>query len=68
MNIQQKNILLSTIIILLLLEVICQIWLLYVSLNNVMQGLTKIAWPISIASLVLFILSLFVLYILPPEN
>lgn len=68
MNIQQKNILLSTIIVLLLLEVICQIWLLYVSLNNVMQGLTKIAWPISIASLVLFILSLFVLYILPPEN
>lgn len=68
MNIRQKNILLSTLIVLLIFGVMCQIWLLYVSLNNVMQGITEVAWPISIASVILLGLSLLALCLLPPDN
>lgn len=61
----KKGVIMSTLIIVLLINVLLQIWLLYISLNNALEGNTQVAVISFAVSLVLFLVGFFWLYLLP---
>ena len=64
-NTRKLNIILSTIIFILILNVTIQVWLLYAALNNALENNREILIPAFIASAVLFFIGLGMLYFLP---
>lgn len=62
------NAILSTIIFILILNVTIQIWLLYAALNNALDNNKEILIPAFIASLILFLIGIGLLYYLPIGN
>jgi len=62
---QKKNMIMSTLIVVLLINLLIQIWLLYTALNNSLEGHSEVAYSTFIASLILFIASVAWLYFLP---
>jgi len=62
---QKKNMILSTLIAVLLINLLIQIWLLYTALNNALQGHPEVAYSTFVASFVLFIACVIWLYFLP---
>lgn len=67
-NPNKLNAILSTIIFILILNVTIQIWLLYVALNNALDNNKEILIPAFIASLILFLIGVGLLYYLPIGN
>jgi len=67
-NTKKLNIILSTIIFILILNVTIQIWLLYAALNNALENNREILIPAFLASTVLFFIGLGMLYFLPNGN
>jgi uncharacterized BrkB/YihY/UPF0761 family membrane protein len=67
-NPNKLNNILSTLIFILILNVIIQIWLLYASLNNALENNKEILIPAFIASLILFLIGFGWLYYLPSGN
>lgn len=67
-NTRKLNIVLSTIIFILILNVTIQIWLLYAALNNALDNNKEILIPAFIASAVLFFIGLGLMYFLPSGN
>lgn len=67
-NTRKLNIVLSTIIFILILNVTIQIWLLYAALNNALDNNKEILIPAFIASAILFGIGLGLLYFLPIGN
>jgi len=55
----------SMIIVVLLANLLIQIWLLYTALNNALDGHQEVAYSTFIASLVLFLAGTIWLYFLP---
>ena len=64
-NPNKLNAILSTIIFILILNVTIQIWLLYAALNNALDNNKEILIPAFIASLILFLIGIGLLYYLP---
>ncbi|TWP29056.1 hypothetical protein ETU08_04525 [Apibacter muscae] len=64
-NPSRMNTLTSAIIVIFILILALQIWLMYGALNNALDGNHGFAWATFIASLFLFISSLFLLKYLP---
>ncbi|AEW85268.1 hypothetical protein B0A78_04495 [Flavobacterium columnare NBRC 100251 = ATCC 23463] len=64
-NTRKLNAILSTIIFILILNIAIQIWLLYAALNNALDSHKEVLIPAFIASAILFIIGLGVLYFLP---
>lgn len=62
---QKKSMIMSTLIVVLLVNLLIQIWLLYTALNNALDGHPEVAWSTFIASGVLFLASVIWLYFLP---
>lgn len=62
---QKKSMIMSTLIGVLLANLLIQIWLLYTALNNALDGHPEVAYSTFIASTVLFIASVVWLYFLP---
>lgn len=62
---QKKSMIMSTLIGVLLANLLIQIWLLYTALNNALDGHPEVAYSTFIASFVLFIASVVWLYFLP---
>jgi len=58
----------SSLIFILILNITIQIWLLYASLNKALDNNTEILIPAFVASFILFLLSLALLYYLPHGN
>ncbi|WP_339918667.1 DUF6755 family protein [uncultured Flavobacterium sp.] len=67
-NPNKLNIILSTLIFILIMNVTIQIWLLYASLNNALDNNKEILIPAFIASLILFLIGFSWLYFLPSGN
>lgn len=67
-NPQKKNIILSTLIFVMLSNLLIQIWLLYTALNNALDGHKEVAISTFIASFVLFLASVIWLYLLPEDD
>lgn len=67
-NPNKLNIILSTLICVLILNVSIQIWLLYAALNNALDNNREILVPAFIASAVLFFIGFAWLYYLPSGN
>ncbi|WP_348798473.1 DUF6755 family protein [Flavobacterium adhaerens] len=67
-NPNKLNVILSTLIFVLILNVAIQIWLLYTALNNALENNTEILIPAFIASLFLFLIGFGWLYYLPDAN
>lgn len=67
-NPNKLNAILSTIIFILILNVTMQIWLLYAALNNALDNNKEILIPAFIASLILFLIGIGLLYYLPIGN
>ncbi|PXY40618.1 hypothetical protein DMB65_11970 [Flavobacterium cheongpyeongense] len=67
-NPNKLNAILSTIIFILILNVTIQIWLLYAALNNALDNNKEILIPAFIASLILFLIGVGLLYYLPIGN
>ncbi|MBB4802093.1 MULTISPECIES: DUF6755 family protein [Flavobacterium] len=67
-NPNKLNAILSTIIFILILNVTIQIWLLYAALNNALDNNKEILIPAFIASLILFLIGIGLLYYLPIGN
>lgn len=67
-NPNKLNVILSTLIFILILNVSIQIWLLYTALNNALDRNTEILIPAFIGSLVLFLIGFGGLYYLPKGN
>ena len=67
-NPNKLNIILSTLIFILILNVTIQIWLLYAALNNALENNKEILIPAFIASLILFLIGFSWLYYLPSGN
>ncbi len=67
-NTRKLNIILSTIILILIMNVTIQVWLLYASLNNALEDNKEILIPAFIASATLFFIGLGLLYFLPDGN
>ena len=67
-NTRKLNVILSTIIFILILNVSIQIWILYASLNNALENNREILIPAFIASLILFLIGFGCLYYLPSGN
>lgn len=67
-NPNKLNAILSTIIFILILNVTIQIWLLYASLNNALDNNKEILIPAFVASLILFLIGIGLLYYLPIGN
>ncbi|KDN54897.1 DUF6755 family protein [Flavobacterium seoulense] len=67
-NPNKLNAILSTLIFILILNVTMQIWLLYVALNNALDNNKEILIPAFVASLILFIIGISLLYYLPTGN
>lgn len=64
-NPKKLNIILSTLILILILNITIQIWLLYTALNNALDNNTEILIPAFLASLVIFLIGFSWLYYLP---
>ena len=64
-NPNKLNVIVSTLIFVLILNVSIQIWLLYTALNNALENNTEILIPAFIASLFLFFIGFGWLYYLP---
>lgn len=64
-NTKKLNIILSTIIFVLILNVSIQIWLMYTSLNYTLGNHKGVSWVAFIASLVLFLINAALMYYLP---
>lgn len=62
---QKKSMIMATLISVLLINLMVQIWLLYTSLNNALEGHPDVAYSTFIASAVLFAASVIWLYFLP---
>lgn len=62
---QKKSMIMSTLIVVLLANLLIQIWLLYTALNNALDGHEKVAYSTFFASLVLFLAGAIWLYFLP---
>ncbi|MBS1751327.1 MAG: hypothetical protein JST63_15615 [Bacteroidetes bacterium] len=62
---QKKSMIMSTLIFVLLSNLLIQIWLLYTSLNNALDGHAEVAYSTFFASLILFLASVIWLYFLP---
>lgn len=62
---QKKNMIMSTLIVVLLINLLIQIWLLYTALNNALEGHPEVAYSTFIASFILFIACVAWLYFLP---
>jgi len=67
-NPNKLNVILSTLIFILILNVTVQIWLLYAALNNALENNKEILIPAFVASLVLFLVGFGLLYYLPTGN
>jgi hypothetical protein len=67
-NTKKLNVILSTIIFILILNITIQIWLLYASLNNALDNNKEILVPAFIASAILFGIGLGLFYFLPSGN
>lgn len=67
-NPNKLNNILSTLIVILILNVSIQIWLLYASLNNALDNNKEILLPAFIASAVLFLIGFAWMYYLPTGN
>lgn len=67
-NPNKLNNILSTLIVILILNVSIQIWLLYASLNNALDNNKEILIPAFIASVVLFLIGFGWMYYLPKGN
>lgn len=67
-NPNKLNNLMSTLILVLILNVTIQIWLLYTALNNALDEHIDIAFPAFIASAVVFLIGFGSLYFLPSGN
>lgn len=67
-NPKKINIVLSSLIFILILNVSIQIWLLYAALNNALDNNKEILIPAFIASFVLFLIGFSWLYYLPKGN
>ncbi|MCB9202013.1 MAG: hypothetical protein H6604_03055 [Flavobacteriales bacterium] len=65
MHPNKRNMIMSTLIVVLLCNLLIQIWLLYTALNNALEGNTHIAVVTFIVSLVLFVAGVVWLYFLP---
>lgn len=61
----KRSVIMSTLIIVLLINVLIQIWLLYTSLNNALEGNPQVAVISFAVSLVLFLVGVLWLYLLP---
>jgi uncharacterized BrkB/YihY/UPF0761 family membrane protein len=64
-NPARVNVLLSTLIVVLILNITLQIWLLYAALNNALDDNTEILIPAFLASLTIFLIGFAWLYYLP---
>ncbi|MFN8417438.1 MAG: DUF6755 family protein [Cytophagaceae bacterium] len=64
-NPQKKSMIMSTLIVVLLANLLIQIWLLYTALNNALDGHPEVAYSTFIASFVLFLAGIIWLYLLP---
>lgn len=62
---QKKSMIMSTLIVVLLANLLIQIWLLYTALNNALDGHKEVAYSTFVASLVLFVAGTVWLYFLP---
>ncbi|MDM1295671.1 hypothetical protein HX021_15370 [Sphingobacterium sp. N143] len=62
---QKKNMIMSTLIVVLLINLLIQIWLLYTALNNALEGHPEVAYSTFIASFVLFVVCVIWLFFLP---
>lgn len=62
---QKKSMIMSTLIAVLLANLLIQIWLLYTALNNALDGHPEVAYATFFASLVLFLAGVIWLYLLP---
>lgn len=67
-NPNKLNNIISALIFMLIMNVSIQIWLLYAALNNALDNNTEILFPAFIASLILFLTGLIMLYYLPKGN
>jgi uncharacterized BrkB/YihY/UPF0761 family membrane protein len=67
-NPNKLNAILSTIIFILILNVTIQIWLLYASLNNALDNNKEILIPAFVASFILFLIGIGLMYYLPIGN
>lgn len=65
---KQKNLLLSALIVVLLFNVVLQIWLLYTSLNHALAQHKGVAVPAAIGSGVIFLVGALWLYFLPKDT
>ncbi|WP_164110358.1 MULTISPECIES: DUF6755 family protein [Sphingobacterium] len=66
-NPQKKSMIMSTLIVVLLANLLIQIWLLYTALNNALDGHPEVAYSTFIASTLLFIAGVLWLYFLPKK-
>lgn len=64
-NPNKINTILSTLIVVLILNISLQIWLLYAALNNALDNNTEILIPAFIASCVIFLIGFAWMYYLP---
>jgi uncharacterized BrkB/YihY/UPF0761 family membrane protein len=64
-NITRINYILSTIILILIMNIFIQIWILYTTLNNALDNNREILLPAFLASFVIFLISAGLLYYLP---
>ncbi|MFD1772209.1 DUF6755 family protein [Sphingobacterium suaedae] len=62
---KKKTMIMSTLIVVLLVNLLIQIWLLYTALNNALDGYPEVAYSTFFASLVLFLSGAIWLYFLP---
>ncbi|MBL8005608.1 MAG: hypothetical protein JNL36_10975 [Candidatus Kapabacteria bacterium] len=62
---QKRSMILTTLIVVMLVNLLIQIWLLYTALNNALDGNKEVAYSTFIASFVLFLASSIWLYLLP---
>lgn len=64
-NPKKLNIILTTLILILILNITIQIWLLYTALNNALDNNTEILVPAFLASFGIFLIGFCWLYYLP---
>ncbi|HOZ97175.1 MAG TPA: hypothetical protein PKY86_01595 [Niabella sp.] len=62
---QKKSMIMSTLIVVLLTNLLIQIWLLYTALNNALNSHKEVALSTFIASFILFLAGVIWLYLLP---
>lgn len=64
-NLQKRSMVMSTLIFVLLTNLLIQIWLLYTALNNALSGYKEVAYSTFVASFILFLGGVIWLSILP---